>query len=86
MMRNAQRLERLEQAEGERRVLRDAERLAERYGVGVDDVLREAGEIGQRVARWGVDAEVRRMAAEWGVSEDDVWARYSVAVADLETA
>jgi hypothetical protein len=85
-MKNAQRLDRLEQQEAQQRVLRNAERIADRYGVDPEDVLCQAGAIARRIERWGVEAEVRRLATTYGVSEDDVWERYSIALASWDVA
>ncbi len=75
----AQRLQRLEVAEQERAVLGQAERIAERHGVGIDELLRLAQEIGARIERWGLDAELRRFARERGLTEDEARARYEAA-------
>jgi HD-like signal output (HDOD) protein len=72
----AQRLARLEIAEQERVVYELAERIAERHGVPVDQVLHRAQEIGARVEHWGLDAELRRMARDHGLTEEDARARY----------
>ncbi len=68
-------LGRLEAAEQER-VLIEAERIAEEYGVALDEVLREAREIGKRILRGGLKAELRRFAQEFGMSEEEVRADY----------
>ncbi len=52
-------LELLEIRELERSNLIQAERIAEEYGVAVDNVLREAEEIGERILRRGLKAELR---------------------------
>jgi len=77
-----QRLERLEQAESDRRLYREAERLAERSGRGVDQVLRQLREIGARIERWGWDAETRRLAREFQLNEEEMRARLDAHIAD----
>ena len=80
----AQRLRRLEEAEWDQWMYREAERLAAQDGRSVDGVLRELEESGERIARWGIDAELRLIAQERGVSEDEVRADYEAARAELE--
>ncbi|MGH7489776.1 MAG: hypothetical protein ACREMY_29855 [bacterium] len=74
---------RLEIAEDERLVRVHARRIAEKYGVEVDKVVRRAREIGERVGRWGLDAELRRIAQAYGVEEEQVRARYEAALQDV---
>ena len=66
---------RLEAAEQER-VLIEAERIAKECGVELDEVLREAQEIGERIQREGLEAELHRFAQEHDVSEAEVRAQY----------
>ena len=66
---------RLEAAEYERALI-EIGRIAEEYGVAVDEVLRQAEEIGERVLRGGLKAELRRFAQEFGMSEEEVRADY----------
>jgi HD-like signal output (HDOD) protein len=75
----AQRLARLEIVEQERVVYELAERIAERHGVPVDQVLHRAQEIGGRIEHWGFDAELRRLARDHGLTEEEARARYEVA-------
>ncbi len=74
------RLQRLERAEGDRHARAVAERIAERHGLTVDVVWRMVEDIGRRVARWGIDGELKRMAVEYGWTEDEVRERYAEAV------
>jgi DNA-binding Lrp family transcriptional regulator len=83
-MRSEQRLRRLELVEQERQVHREAERLAEKLGLSVDEVVREYWELTDRVARWGWDAEIRRLADELGLSEEETRARYDEVCAEVE--
>ncbi len=69
-------LRRLEVSEQERAALIAAERIAEEQGIGIDEVLREAQEIGERIQRGGLAAELRRLAQELGISEEEVRAQY----------
>ncbi len=80
-----QRLERLEAIREGRAVYELVERIAERHGVAVDEVLRRAQEIGTRIERWGLDAELRRLARDHGLTEEEARARYEAARAELET-
>jgi len=75
-----QRLRRVEEAH----VRGEAERLAQRYGVDVDEVLQTIREINQRVALGGIDAEIRHFAAEHGLSEEEVRVRYEGARREIE--
>ena len=56
-------------------------RIADEYCIEFDEVLRQAEEIGERVLRGGLKAELRRLAQELGVSEEKVCALYE---AELE--
>ncbi len=80
-----QRLERLEAMKEGCAVYEVAERIAERHGVTPDEVLRRAEEIGTRIERWGLDAEMRRFARDHGLTEEQARARYKAALAELET-
>ena len=82
----AQRLQRLEALEGEQRLREVAERLATEFGVAPDDALRQLREVAARIERWGIDAELHRLAGDFGVSEVEVRARYQTEVARLEQA
>lgn len=42
--------------------------------------------VAERVQRWGLDAELRRIAQEYDVSEDEVRARYEAGLAEQERA
>ncbi len=75
-MSQQQRLGRLELAEQEREVYREAERLSEELGVPADELVRQFWEMAERVQREGMDAALRWIAHENGVSEDDVRAEY----------
>jgi HD-like signal output (HDOD) protein len=75
----AQRLQRLEIAEQERVVYELAERIAERNGVTPDEVLHLAQEIGERIERWGLDAELRRFVRDHGLTEEEARARIDAA-------
>ena len=55
-------LRRLEAGERERAVLIQMERIAEEQGIGIDEVVRQAQEIGERIEREGLKAELRRFA------------------------
>ena len=79
-----QRIARLEHVEEERELLRGAEWLAERYSLSLDEVLRSLRETSDRIDRWGLDAEVRRLAREWGKSEDEVRAELEAHTAEWE--
>lgn len=71
-------LRRLEVAEQERALI-EAERIAEEHDIGIDEVLRQAQEIGERILRGGLDAELRRFAQDYGMSEEEARARYEAA-------
>ena len=65
-------LGRLEVEEKERDMLIAAEQLAEEYGVELDQALRDLQEICERIERWGLQPELRRLAQELGMSEERV--------------
>ena len=67
---------RLEVAEQERAAVSQAERFAEEHGLELDEVLREAQEIGERILRGGLRSELRRWAHELGMNEEEVRAQY----------
>ena len=69
-------LELLKAGELERSNLIWAERIAEENGLELDQVLREAHEAGERILRNGLEAELRRLAQEFGMSEEEVRADY----------
>ena len=48
----------------------------ERALIEVDQVLREAQEIGERILRGGLKAELRRLAQELGISEEEARVQY----------
>jgi hypothetical protein len=77
-----QRLQRLEHVEYERQLYEYAERIAQKHGKAPDDVLRMMREIAARVERWGIEAEHRRLAHEYGISEEEVQQRYDEVVAE----
>ena len=79
----AQRISRLEDVEYERELRWRAERLAERYGLSVDDAVRRFREVIDRVARWGMEEELRRIARQHGKSEEEARADYERIVAEL---
>ncbi len=62
----------LEDEEKERDMLIAAEQLAEEYGVELDQALRDLQEICERIERWGLQPELRRLAQELGMSEEKV--------------
>ena len=66
----------LKAGELERSNLIWAERIAEENGLELDQVLREAHEAGERILRNGLKAELRRLAQEFGMSEEEVRADY----------
>ena len=66
---------RLEVAEYERALI-EVERIADEYGIEFDQVLREAQEIGERILRGGLKAELRRLAQELGISEEEARVQY----------
>ena len=66
---------RLEAAEYERALI-EIRRIADEYGIELDEVLREAEEIGERVLRGGLKAELRRLAQELGISEEEARVQY----------
>ncbi len=68
-------LRRLEAGEHER-ALSEVERIADEYGIEFDEVLREAQEVGERVLRGGLKAELRRLAQELGISEEEARVQY----------
>ena len=69
-------LRRLEAGERERAVLIQMERIAEEQGIGIDEVVRQAQEIGERIEREGLKAELRRFAQEFRMSEEEAWKQY----------
>jgi hypothetical protein len=83
-VRNDQRLRRLEEAAWERRIRVEAERMAARSGVDPEVMFRQLTEIADRVARWGMDAEIRLLASELEWSEEETRARYDAELAELE--
>jgi hypothetical protein len=74
-----QRLRRVEEAHTDRVFRKEAERLAAKYNVDPDEVLQTIREINERVAVGGLDAELRHLAEEMGVSEEEARARYEEA-------
>ena len=66
---------RLEAAEYERALI-EIRRIADEYGIEFDQVLREAQEIGERILRGGLKAELRRLAQELGISEEEARVQY----------
>lgn len=78
----AQRLQRLEHVDHERRLLEIAERIATRYGKDVDEVLHLMREIEKRIERWGIEGEHRRLAREHGLSIEEVERHYQEIVAE----
>jgi hypothetical protein len=83
-MRSDQRLRRLEEAAWERRLRSEAERMAARMGVDAEAILRQFTEIADRIARGGMDAEIRHFADETGMSIEEARARYEDAYAEVE--
>jgi hypothetical protein len=83
-MSQQQRLGRLELAEQEREVYREAEGLSEELGVPAHELVRQFWEMAKRVERWGMDAALRWIAQEYGVSEDEVRTRYEAGLAEQE--
>ena len=71
-----QRLGRLELAEQERWVCREAERLSEELGLPAEELVRQFWEMAERVQRRGMDDALRWIAQENGVSEEEVRAGY----------
>ena len=71
-----QRLERMEQIELERwiddRIGEEAERMAKESGRGVEEITAELRQSAGRIMRFGLDAEIRSMAREFSMSEDEV--------------
>ena len=74
----------LEIAEQERATLIQAERIAEEHDVAIDEVLREAQEIGERIEREGLEAELRRFAQDSGMSEEKARALYEAEVEECD--
>ena len=66
---------RLEVAEYERALI-EIGRIADEYVIEFDEVLRQAEEIGERVLRGGLKAELRRLAQELGISEEEARVQY----------
>ncbi len=64
----AQRVRRLEALELEHCLYEEAERLAKESGGDVEDLRA----IADRIMRYGMDAEIRLMAREFGKTEDEV--------------
>lgn len=56
-----------------------AKEIAKECGSALEDVLHYYRELSWRVARGGVDAAVRWIAEEYGVSEDEVRAGWPAA-------
>jgi hypothetical protein len=80
----ANRLRRLEQAHEEEVLRKEAERLAEQYGIATDEVLHRLYEITERIARDGLDAEIRRFAGEAGISEEEARAAFETKRREME--
>ncbi len=74
-------IRRLEADEYERAMIELA-RIAEEHGLELDQVVREAYEAGERVLRWGPQRELRRIAQEFGMSEEEVRADYEAQLED----
>ena len=66
---------RLEAAEYERALI-EIRRIADEYGIEFDQVLREAQEAGERILSGGLKAELRRLAQELGISEEEARVQY----------
>jgi len=78
------RLRRLEAIEEEQAIIAHAQRLAERHGLDVEAVMEDVRETAQRVARYGHDAEIRRLAQEFGKTEEDIRAQLDALMAEEE--
>ena len=74
------RLQRLERVEGERQVDEMVRRLAERHGLAPDEIRRHAEEMRDRIARWGIEGELRSMAEEYGWNEVEMHKQYAQSV------
>jgi hypothetical protein len=79
-----QRLGRLEGIAAERLMYEKARRLAEESGTDIEDTAIELVETYQRIERYGLDAEVCRMAREFGKSEDEVRAEIDAEIAAIK--
>ena len=71
---------RLQAIEDEQHLIDCVLRLADRYGLAPEEVMRETRETAARVARSGHDAEIRRMAQEFGTSEEEMRAEVEAEV------
>jgi uncharacterized protein YukE len=69
------RLRRLEAVEYEQQLLEQGRRLAETYSIDLDAAMRELRETSERVAKYGHDSEIRRLAQEYGKTEDEIRAQ-----------
>lgn len=78
----AHRLHRLEALEEERQVFDTAERLAVEYDVPLEDLLRQIRDTTARIARWGIDAELRLIARDMGRPEEAVRREYEALLAE----
>ena len=77
----AQRLERLETASTEAAYRRCADRLAGELGVPAEQLMHELIETDERIERWGLDEELRRIASERGWTEEDAREHFEDALA-----
>ncbi len=82
----AQRLQRLEALEVEHRIYKEAERLVEQFGGEVEEHALELRAIWERVTRYGMDAEIRLLAQELGMTEDEVRAELAALTEEHEEA
>ena len=83
-MRSRERLRHLEEMMFDRWLLREAERMAKEHGLDTQVVFRQCKETVERVERWGWEAELRRLAREFGVSDEQVRADYEAALMEGE--
>jgi len=71
-----QRLRKLEAQEYERQLYAAAQHIARKYGEDLDAVVRSLREVTARIDRWGIEAEHRRVAQEYGITFEEVERRY----------
>ena len=80
-----QRPRRLEAIGREQLVHEEARRLAEESGRDVEETTIEFVESYQRIARYGMDAEVRRLAREFGMTQEEARAAFEAEVAKIRS-
>ena len=82
-MKLVQRLERLEAASTEAFYRQWADRLSEKWGIPAERLFHKFLEIGDRIERWGLDEELRRLAGRCDWTEEEAREHFEKALASL---